>query len=74
MKDGPKPLAVREWTCPACGANHDRDLNAARSILFEGRRIVPAGRAETGNACGADVRPGPVRAVGVEAGTQRGAA
>ncbi|HLU73987.1 MAG TPA: zinc ribbon domain-containing protein [Nonomuraea sp.] len=20
VKDGPKPLSVREWTCPACGA------------------------------------------------------
>ncbi|WP_374628996.1 zinc ribbon domain-containing protein [Frankia sp. AgPm24] len=74
VKDGPKPLAVRAWTCAACDTTHDRDLNAARNILFEGRRIVAAGRAETENACGADVRPGPVPAVGVEAGTQRGAA
>jgi putative transposase len=73
MKDGPKPLKVRTWTCPACTTIHDRDVNAARNILFEGRSVA-AGRAETGNACGADVRPGPVRAVGCEAGTHRGAA
>ncbi|MBD3756294.1 MAG: transposase [Gammaproteobacteria bacterium] len=26
------PLSVRQWTCPDCGANHDRDLNAARNL------------------------------------------
>jgi putative transposase len=45
--DGPKPLSVRSWTC-ACGAVHDRDLNAARNILA-------AGRAERVNACGGAV-------------------
>ncbi|MEV6101376.1 transposase [Nocardia sp. NPDC051981] len=44
---GKKPLHVREWTC-ACGAVHDRDLNAARNILA-------AGRAERLNACGGTV-------------------
>jgi putative transposase len=29
------PLRVREWTC-ACGAVHDRDVNAARNILAAG--------------------------------------
>ena len=29
-------LAVREWTCPACGVVHDRDVNAARNTKAEG--------------------------------------
>ena len=73
VKDGPKPLDVRQWTCGNCGSTHDRDVNAARNIRLEGRKVA-AGQAETLNGCGAGVRPGPVLAAGVEAASRRGAA
>jgi len=66
VKDGPKPLGVRQWACAACGTVHDRDVNAARNILA-------AGRADRLNACGGDVRPGLALAVAGEAGSLRGA-
>lgn len=69
VKDGPKPLSVRLWTCGGCGAVHDRDLNAAKNIVKLGQ--VAAGRAETVNACGAHVRPGAIPAQRDEAGTRR---
>ncbi len=56
------PLQIRVWQCPSCQVVHDRDHNAANVILA-------AGRAERLNACGARVRPQPVAAVGVEAGS-----
>ncbi|WTN36819.1 zinc ribbon domain-containing protein [Streptomyces canus] len=40
-------MNVRAWTC-ACGAVHDRDVNAARNILAAGLAV---------SACGDGVRP-----------------
>ncbi|WP_420313602.1 zinc ribbon domain-containing protein [Actinopolymorpha alba] len=62
VKDGPNHLHVRTWTCEACGAVLDRDVNAAVNI---GRA---AGLAVS--ACGAQVRPVPVPAQRSEAGTR----
>ena len=54
VRDGPKPLHVRDWQCQGCGAWLDRDINAAVNVA------KAAGLAVT--ACRAPVGPGPVLA------------
>ncbi|MFJ8826456.1 RNA-guided endonuclease InsQ/TnpB family protein [Streptomyces sp. NPDC102467] len=61
VKDGPKPLHVRQWACAACGTVHDRDINAARNVKTAAGLAV--------SACGAPVRPEPVLAQRDETGS-----
>ncbi|WP_415936718.1 RNA-guided endonuclease InsQ/TnpB family protein [Streptomyces sp. 039-1] len=61
VKDGPKPLSVREWTCAACGTVHDRDHNAALNVKTAAGLAV--------SACGAPVRPGAIPAQREETGS-----
>ncbi|MFD7583979.1 RNA-guided endonuclease InsQ/TnpB family protein [Kitasatospora sp. NPDC059811] len=61
VKDGPKPLGVRVWTCGACGTVLDRDINAAVNVARAAGLAV--------SACGAQVRPERVPAQRGEAGT-----
>ena len=42
-----KPIWVREHSCPACGHTEDRDLNAAKNILYRGLKQLGAGRSES---------------------------
>ena len=47
-RNGRKALDVRDWTCSACGATHERDVNAARNILAAGFAV---------SVCGEPVNP-----------------
>ena len=35
-----RDLSVRRWICPGCGAEHDRDINAAINILEKGLEMM----------------------------------
>ncbi|MGH3970224.1 MAG: RNA-guided endonuclease InsQ/TnpB family protein [Mycobacterium sp.] len=68
------PLQIRTWKCPACGTTHDRDYNAAKIVLAAGRAerlnaSHESGQGRESRPGGARLRPQPVAAVGVEAGS-----
>lgn len=35
-----KGINIKMWTCPQCGDTHQRDVNAAKNILREGKRLL----------------------------------
>jgi len=41
------PLSVRRWECPCCGADHDRDVNAAMNVARAAGLAVSVCRGET---------------------------
>lgn len=55
---GLEGLAVRRWACPACGTEHDRDVNAAKNILARGllelERQFAAAREAKADECAAN--------------------
>lgn len=54
VKQENMPLAVRQWTCQACGTIHDRDVNAARNLLAFGLAVLsgPTASSAGREACG----------------------
>lgn len=57
------PLDIREWECPKCGINHDRDINASKNILAAGLAV---------SVCGANIRPDGHKSKGQWQKTQKG--
>lgn len=49
-------LKDRRWTCPACKAAHDRDLNAAINLENEARRVLAGEESSTARSAGIDAR------------------
>jgi putative transposase len=44
------PLDVRSWNCPECGAEHDRDTNAAINIKAAGLAVLAFGDNVSGDS------------------------
>ena len=53
--NGSLDLSIREWTCPCCNTDLDRDLNASKNILKEGIKTLSSGTDDYRH--GAQIRP-----------------
>ena len=61
------PLSIREWTCAQCGAEHDRDINAAQNIQREALATVSwAGSHACGEEGAGRSRKTPVKPASVK--------
>ena len=57
------PLSVRQWDCPTCGANHDRDVNAAINLANYAVSYTVSACGGEGSGLGAKpkTKPAPVK-------------
>lgn len=55
------PLEIRAWQCPICGANHDRDRNAAINVLMQTTVGTTGRHAGPERDSGVHVRPDLIR-------------
>jgi putative transposase len=57
------PLSVRQWTCPVCGAVHDRDVNAAKNLQEYAVSYTVSACGGEGSGLGAKpkTKPAPVK-------------
>ena len=67
------PLSIREWTCAQCGAEHDRDINAAQNIQREALATASwAGSHACGEEGAGRSRKTPVKPASVKQEVSRG--